>query len=379
MTRTGSAPELFWFVPTGGDSRFLGDRESARQKDFGYLAEVARTADAVGFDGVLIPTGWAGLDAFTVAAALAPQTKRLKLLTAIRPGLVSPSAAARFITTLDDISGGRALFNIVTGDRVDELQGDGLSLAHDDRYDLTDEWLTVFRGLLQGDVVDYEGRYVKVQGGRHSFRPVQKPYPPIYFGGSSEKAIAVAGKHVDVYLSWGEPVEQLKVKLEAVKEAAAREGRTIRLGARFHVVVRRTEEEAWKAAEELIAHADESAFATARALAEGRESVGQQRMTALHGGARRREQLRIAPHLWAGVGLLRSGAGTALVGSPDQVAAAIEEYRSLGVETFVLSGYPHIEEALYTAELLFPALGKESPVFAPRTAQSQPAQAAAAQ
>jgi len=379
MTKIAGAPELFWFVPTSGDSRFLGHPESARQKDFGYLAEVARTADAVGFDGVLIPTGWGGLDAFTVAAALAPQTKRLKLLTAIRPGLVSPSAAARFITTLDDISGGRALFNIVTGDRVNELQGDGLSLSHDDRYDLTDEWLTVFRGLLQGDEVNYEGRYVKVRGGRHPFRPVQKPYPPIYFGGSSEKAIAVAAKHVDVYLSWGEPVEQLKAKLEAVREAAAREGRTIRLGARFHVVVRRTEEEAWQAAEELIAHADETAFAAARAVAEGRESVGQQRMTALHGGSRRREQLRIAPHLWAGIGLLRSGAGTALVGSPDQVAAAIEEYRSLGVETFVLSGYPHIEEALYTAELLFPVLGKASPAFTPRAAQPQPVQAAAAQ
>lgn len=379
MSKTAGAPEIFWFVPTSGDSRFLGDRETAREKDFGYLTQVARTADTLGFDGVLIPTGWAGLDSLTVAAALAPQTKRLKLLTAIRPGLVSPVAAARFITTLDDIAGGRALYNIVTGDRVNELQGDGLSLGHDDRYDLTDEWLTVFRGLLQGETVDYEGRYVKVQGSHHPFRPVQRPYPPIYFGGSSEKAIAVAGKHADVYLSWGEPVEQLKAKLEAVKEAAAREGRQIRLGARFHVVVRRTEEEAWQAAEELIQHADEAAFAEAKALAHARESVGQQRMIALHGGSRRREQLRIAPHLWAGIGLLRAGAGTALVGSPDQVAEAIAEYQALGIDTFVLSGYPHIEEAIYTAELLFPALGKASPVFATESVRPEPVSTAAGQ
>jgi len=360
MTRS---PELFWFVPASGDFRYLGDRDSARAGEFDYLAEVARTADVLGFDGVLIPTGWTGLESLTLAAALAPVTKRLKLLTAIRPGLISPVAAARIVSTLDDVSGGRVLLNIVTGDRVDELKGDGLFLDHDARYRLTDEWLTIFRRLLQGETVDYEGQYLHVRGARNLFRPVQEPYPPIYFGGSSEAAIAVAGKHVDVYLSWGEPPEQIREKFAAVREAAAREGRSVRFGARFHVVVRRTEEEAWQAAEELIQHAAEEAFAQAAELIRKRESVGQQRMAALHGGSRQRERLRVGRHLWAGVGLLRAGAGTALVGSPDQVAEAIAEYQSLGVETFILSGYPHMEEALYVAELLFPALGKRSPVF----------------
>lgn len=359
-------PSIFWFIPCSGDRRYLGTPTGGRAPEFGYLSTVARAADTLGFDGVLIPTGQKGHDPLVLASALAPLTRRLKFLVAVRPGILSPTLAAREVSTLDRVSGGRALVNIVTGDRAADLEGDGLFLDHDERYRLTDEWLTIFHGLLRGEEVNAAGKYLQVKGAQNLFPPVQQPYPPTYFGGSSDAAIQVAGKHVDVYLSWGEPPEQVREKIAAVRRAAEAAGRSVRFGIRLHVVVRKTEQEAWEAAEELIRYADAETIARARAQFGERESVGQQRMLALHGNAKDRASLRIGRHLWAGIGLLRGGAGTALVGDPGQVAAALDEYRALGVDTFVLSGYPHLEEAYYVAELLFPAIGKATPLFQPR-------------
>jgi alkanesulfonate monooxygenase len=346
--------EVFWFIPTHGDGKYLGTGHGARAVDFDYMSQIAKAADSLGFGGVLLPTGKSCEDPWIAASALIPITRRLKFLVAVRPGLMSPTIAARMASTFDRISGGRLLINVVTGGDPVELAGEGLHLSHDARYDLTDEFLTVWRKALQGEEIDFAGEYIRIDGGKVLYPPVQQPYPPLYFGGSSEAGHKVAGRHVDVYLSWGEPPEQVAEKIAVVRELAAQQGRTVRFGIRLHVIVREKEEDAWKAAEELIGYLDDETIAGAQKILDRFDSVGQRRMMNLHGGSR--EALEISPNLWAGVGLVRGGAGTALVGDPQTVADRMKEYAALGIETFILSGYPHLEEAYRTAELLFPLL-----------------------
>ncbi|MBD0264550.1 MAG: LLM class flavin-dependent oxidoreductase, partial [Tolypothrix sp. Co-bin9] len=224
---------------------------------------------------------------------------------------------------------------------------DGVHLSHDDRYRLTDEFLAVWRSISSGEEFNFKGDYLDIQGGKLLFPPVQKPYPPLWFGGSSPIAQEIAAKHVDVYLTWGEPPAQVAEKIASVRRLAAAAGRTLKFGIRLHVIVRETESKAWEAAEELIQYVDESAIAAAQKAYSRMDSEGQRRMTHLHGGSR--EVLEISPNLWAGIGLVRGGAGTALVGDPDTVAARMLEYANLGIDTFILSGYPHLEEAYRTA------------------------------
>ncbi|WP_391570985.1 FMNH2-dependent alkanesulfonate monooxygenase [Cohnella sp.] len=346
--------EVFWFIPTHGDGKYLGTGHGARAVDFDYMSQIAKAADSLGFGGVLLPTGKSCEDPWIAASALIPITRRLKFLVAVRPGLMSPTIAARMASTFDRISGGRLLINVVTGGDPVELAGEGLHLSHDARYDLTDEFLTVWRKALQGEEIDFAGEYIRIDGGKVLYPPVQQPYPPLYFGGSSDAGHKVAGRHVDVYLSWGEPPEQVAEKIAVVRELAAQQGRTVRFGIRLHVIVREKEEDAWKAAEELIGYLDDETIASAQKILDRFDSVGQRRMMNLHGGSR--EALEISPNLWAGVGLVRGGAGTALVGDPQTVADRMKAYSELGIETFILSGYPHLEEAYRTAELLFPLL-----------------------
>lgn len=345
---------IFWFLPTHGDGHYLGTSESARTVDHSYLQQVAQAADRLGFGGVLIPTGRSCEDSWLVAASLIPVTQRLKFLVALRPGIISPTVAARQAATLDRLSGGRALFNLVTGGAPEELAGDGLHLSHAERYEAADEFTRVWRSLLAGETVDFAGKHIQVEGAKLLYPPIQQPHPPLYFGGSSEAAHELAGEQVDLYLTWGEPPAAVAEKLDDVRRRAAKHGRKVRFGIRLHVIVRETNDEAWRAAERLISHLDDETIARAQESFARYDSVGQQRMAALHGG--RRDKLEVSPNLWAGVGLTRSGAGTALVGDPDTVAARIREYADLGIDTFVFSGYPHLEEAYRVAELLFPRL-----------------------
>ncbi|WP_034914616.1 FMNH2-dependent alkanesulfonate monooxygenase [Erwinia sp. 9145] len=345
---------VFWFLPTHGDGRYLGTSEGGRAVDLPYLQQVALAADNLGYYGVLIPTGKSCEDAWLVASALAPLTRRLRYLVAVRPGLQPPSLAARMAATLDRLSGGRLLINVVTGGDPVENKGDGIFLSHAERYQVTREFLNVYSRLLKGEKVDFTGEHIRVEGAEVLFPPVQKNGPPLYFGGSSDAAIDVAAEQIDTYLTWGEPVEQVAEKLAVVRERAAAKGRTLSYGIRLHVIVRETEEEAWAAADRLIAHLDDDTIAAAQKIFSRMDSTGQARMSALHKGSR--ESLKIAPNLWAGVGLVRGGAGTALVGNPQQVAARIREYQALGIDNFVLSGYPHLEEAHRFAELVMPLL-----------------------
>jgi len=346
--------QLLWFLPTHGDGRYLATSVGGRALSFDYLRQVAQAADQMGFYGALLPTGRSCEDSWVVASAVAPATKQLRFLVALRPGLVSPVMGARMSAALDRATDGRLLINVVTGGDPVELKGDGLWLDHDERYVLTDEFLQVWRRVMSGESVDFHGKHIHVEDARLAFPPVQKPYPPLWFGGSSPAGIDVAAEQCDVYLTWGEPPAAVAQKIRTAQAAAEKRGRRFSFGIRMHIVVRETRSAAWDAANDLIRYVDDQVIADAQKVFARYDSVGQQRMAALHGGDR--SKLEISPDLWAGVGLVRGGAGTALVGDADTVAKRILEYRDLGVDNFILSGYPHLEEAYRVAELLFPRL-----------------------
>lgn len=350
--------QLFWFIPTHGDGRYLGTATGGRSVTFPYMLQIAKAVDDLGYTGVLLPTGRSCEDAWIAASALVTHTQKMKFLVAIRPGLVSPGVAARMAATFDRISQGRLLINVVTGGDPVELAGDGVHLSHDDRYRLTDEFLTVWRELLSTGESELKGDFLNIQGGKILFPPVQQPHPPLWFGGSSPIAQEIAAKHVDVYLSWGEPPQQVAEKIASVRSLAEQQGRELRFGIRLHVIVRETTSQAWEAAEQLIRYVDDETITAAQKAYARMDSEGQRRMSQLHKGSR--EALEVSPNLWAGVGLVRGGAGTALVGDADTVAQRFLEYQQLGIETFILSGYPHLEEAYRTSELLFPKLPLEN-------------------
>ncbi len=356
---------VMWFLPTHGDGRYLGTTFGARDVTLKYLTQVAKAADDCGYFGVLLPTGRSCEDSWIVASALAPLTERLRYLVAVRPGLQSPTLAARMTAALDRVSGGRLLVNVVTGGDPVENAGDGIFLAHDERYAVTDEFLQVYTRLLAGETFDYEGKHIRVEGAKLLFPPAQHPHPPLYFGGSSPAGQDVAAKLVQKYLTWGEPPAAVAEKVAHMRTLAAAQGRELSFGIRLHVIVRETSEEAWREAGKLIEHVDDATIAEAQKAFARMDSVGQNRMAALHGG--KRDKLEVSPNLWAGVGLVRGGAGTALVGDAETVAARMKEYMDIGIDTFIMSGYPHLEEAYRFAELVLPRLPLAEGTLAPRT------------
>ena len=356
--------KIFWFLPTHGDARYLGCAKGARTADLAYFKQIAIAADSLGYEGVLLPTGRSCEDSWVLAASLIDATRRLKFLIALRPGLVQPAQSARMAATFDRLSDGRLLVNLVTGGDRDELEGDGLFLPHEERYELSAEFLTIWRETLarshDGGSFDFDGKHLQVKGAKLLYPPLNRPYPPIFFGGSSEEAHELAAQQLDTYLTWGEPPAAVAAKVDDIRRRAARHGRTLTFGIRLHVIVRETEDVAWRAASELVSQLDEQLIAAAQRKFAAMDSVGQRRMAELNQGrlnkANVREGLEVSPNLWAGVGLVRGGAGTALVGNPQQVADRIQEYAALGLDNFILSGYPHLEEAHRFAELVFPLL-----------------------
>jgi alkanesulfonate monooxygenase, FMNH(2)-dependent len=360
MAKNSKPLDFLWFIPSSGDGTYLGSDDLSRPADPGYFREIARAADRLGYSGVLIPTGVACEESFILAADLAAHTEQLKFLVAVRPGTASPSYYARLASTLDRVSNGRLLLNIVVGGSAQELAGDGIFLPHDERYDHADEFFQVFNSLLETGKAHLDGKYIKAHGAQLGLPPVQEPRPPLYFGGSSDAAIDFSGGIIDKYLTWGEPPQQVAEKIEKVRKSAARHGRQVSFGIRLHFIVRETDEEAWEAADRLISKlSDETIAAAQEVFAKNSDSVGQARMVALHNG--RRDKLEVSPNLWAGIGLVRSGAGTALVGSPRTIAARLKEYQDIGIDTVIASGYPHLEEAYRVSELLFPEIGLGGP------------------
>jgi len=346
--------KLHWFLPTTVDSRTVipfGPDGHGRAPTIDYLAQIARAADQLGFEGVLTPTGTWCEDAWLVTAALIRETQRLKFLVAFRPGALSPTLAAQKAATYQRISGGRLLLNIVTGGDSSEQRRFGDWLDHDERYDRTDEFLTVLRGAWGDEPFDFKGRYYDVEGATTT-KPISAP--PLYFGGASEAAERVAARHVDVYLTWGEPPAMVAARLATMRELAAEQGRTLRFGIRLHVITRDRAKDAWAETERFLETLDPTVVQAAQEAFARSESVGQQRMVSLHGGSA--DDLVVSPNLWAGYGLVRGGAGTTLVGSHEEVADRIEEYHSLGFDEFVLSGHPHLEEAYWFGEGVMPIL-----------------------
>jgi alkanesulfonate monooxygenase len=284
--------------------------------------------------------------------ALSQHTSRLRFLVAFRPGITNPTLAAQQAATFQRLTGGRLLINIVTGGDTSEQQRFGDWLSHDERYARTDEFLAILHGAWSGKPYDFAGWHYRVKGA--TVQHVPDPVPEVFFGGASTVAEDVAARHVDVYLLWGEPPHMVRERIERVRAKAESEGRQLRFGIRLHVITRDTESEAWKEAGRLLDTMDPALVSAAQQLLSKSESVGQQRMLSSHGGDR--SELEVSPNLWAGIGLVRPGAGTALVGSHEQVAERIAEYHDLGLDEFILSGHPHLEEAYAVGENVLPLL-----------------------
>ena len=374
---------LHWFLPTAGDSRSLvgagqgvphevqsglGETLTSgfRAPSIDYLAEVARAAEQLGFEGVLTPTGTFCEDAWLTTAALLRETNRLKFLVAFRPGVINPVLAAQMAAAYQRISGGRLMLNIVTGGEPVEQARFGDTAPKDQRYARTDEFLSVLRGAWYDAPFDFVGAHYSATGAIVSGGI--DPAPDIYFGGSSVPAGPVAARHADVYLTWGEPPELVREKLVWMRELAEAQGRTLRFGLRIHTLSRDTSEEAWQHAQWLLDGLDPATVAAAQRALDASESTGQQRMTSLRGGRTAyssARELEVSPNLWSGVGLVRGGAGTALVGSHEEVADRIAEYHDLGIDEFILSGYPHVEEAYWFGEGVMPVLRSRRLLGAP--------------
>jgi len=363
-----------WFLPTYGDSRYIvggghglpaGTAGGTRAASLAYLGQIARSAEQLGFIGALTPTGAWCEDAWLATAMLAEVTESLKFLVAFRPGLIAPTLAAQMASTYQNYSNGRLLLNVVVGDEPHEQHAYGDYLSKVERYERADEFLQIVRALWQGGPVDYEGKHFRIEGATLPRLP--SITPPLYFGGSSESAGPVAARHTDVYLTWGEPLAGVAAKIAWIKRLADAEGRDVRFGIRLHIITRNTSEAAWAETRRLLAAIEPETIAKMQAGFARSESVGQARMVALHKGAT--DNLEISPNLWAGFGLVRGGAGTALVGSHTEVADRIKEYAALGISEFVLSGVPHLEEAYWFGEGVLPILRREGLWTHPRDAE----------
>jgi alkanesulfonate monooxygenase len=347
--------DVLWYL-TGPDGRYPWREDGARPLDYAYFQQVARAVDHLGFTGALLATG--AHDAWVHGASLIPYTDRFQFLVAVHPQLVSPVLLAKMAATFDQFSGGRLRLNIVNGDSK-LMAANGVHLDHDARYEYTDEYLTVLKRLLNGETVDHKGTHLDIRGGSLTLPPLQRPHPPLWFGGASPSALEVAAKHIDTYLTWGETPPQAADKIKQLREQAAAHGRTdLKFGVRLYIVVRDTEEEAWRAAQDLYDHMDADSVARTQRAVVGSDSAGQARMTAMHGGRKPADlrELEVYPNLWSGIGLVRSGPGTAIVGSPAQVVERINDYRDAGVDTFIVSGMPLLEEAYRFGELVLPHL-----------------------
>ncbi|HTW15683.1 MAG TPA: LLM class flavin-dependent oxidoreductase [Nocardioides sp.] len=355
-----STLKFHWFLPTnGGDGRnVVGGGHgveagaSGRPASVPYLGQIARSAEQLGFDAALTPTGAWCEDAWISTAMLSSLSERLKFLVAFRPGLTAPFLAAQMAGTFQNLSGGRLLLNVVTGGESHEQRMFGDFLDKDGRYARADEFLEIVRRLWAGETVDFEGEHYRVEDATLSQIP--SPQPLIYFGGSSPAALDVAARHADVYLTWGEPPAAVEEKIGRVRERAAAEGRTLTYGIRLHTIARDTSEAAWAEADRLLANISAEDIARVQEGLKRSESEGQRRMLELNRGSK--DGLEIHPNLWAGVGLVRGGAGTAMVGSYTEIADLIEQYAAVGIEEFVLSGYPHLEESYWFGEGVLPEL-----------------------
>ena len=364
---------LHWYLPTAGEARsFQGGGTNVyvpaelqtdagfRAPSLSYLTQIALGLEETGFESVLVPTGSYCEDPWVVASALVSQTTTLRFLVALHPRTTTPALTAHQAASFQRISKDRLALNVVTGEPGAEARrhGDGGDKAA--QYSRTNEFLSVVRALGAGETVDFVGENYRVEGATlaGARRPTPQTPPEIWFGGSSDQALPVAGAHADVYLSWLEPLDQLAEKIARVRAAAAVFGREPRFGVRSWVLARDTDDEAFAAAQAHLDGLDDERLAATRPLLLARESVGQQRGQALLERADHRDpaSLVIAPNLWGGFGLLAGGPALGFVGGYAQIADRFEEFAALGVSEFILSGFPNLEESRWVGEGLLPEL-----------------------
>ncbi|KKI90499.1 alkanesulfonate monooxygenase [Bacillus sp. SA1-12] len=347
--------EFITMAPTSGDSEYVGwshpgnekvnswtgtDEGAERQPTFEYIKAIAQAAENGGFSTLLLPTGAGCLDSLAVAANLIGHTNKLKFLFAVRPGSIGPVAFAKQFSTVDYWSGGRALVNIVTGGSPIELASEGDHLDHEKRYQRTQEFIHVLKKLFTEEHVNHQGTFFHLKDA--SLFPRPKETPPIFFGGASDTGKEVAASQSDVYMMWGETLENIKERIEEMKDRSAKHQRKLSYSVSFQVVLGETEVEAWENADRLIGKATANIVQNkAKMMAKG-DSVGVKRLHQLM-EKYKDNNFRIGPNLWAGLTQVLSGNSIALVGTPDQIADRIMEYIELGFEKILLRGFPHLE------------------------------------
>ena len=342
--------EVAWFgALCDDDYEFLGVPDPRLKSSYEHCRSIALAAEELGYDNLLLPSGYAlGIDSIAFGAAMAPQLQRMRLLAAIRCGEMWPPQLARQLATLDRMLGGRLTVNIISSD----LPGETMPSAP--RYARTVEVMQILRTLLDGRPLDHQGEHYRLKLDPPRVGTVSGRCPPFYFGGLSPDAREAAAKCADVFLMWPDTEAVVRDLIGDMTARACAHGRTLKFGYRVHVVVRETEAEARTAADRLLSHLDAKEGAAIRARSLDSTSVGVTRQAEL------RQQAGgdgyVEDNLWTGIGRARSGCGAAIVGDPDQVLAKLNAYRAMGMEAFILSGYPHAAEADLFARHVLPRL-----------------------
>ncbi len=338
--------EISWFAPScWGDTARLGVTDPTRSATFAYNRKVVELVDRLGFQNVLIPSSFVpGMDPWTLASALAPGTTGTRLLPAVRVGEFDPPMFARAAKTLQQVMGGRLTVNIISS----ELAGETLGSL--ERYQRTAEAMALLKAFWSEEHVHHEGDWWNYDLPTTATRT--RTPPPLYFGGTSEPAREAAAQHADVYLMWIETVASTAELVADLRERAALHGRTLRFGLRTHVIVRDTEDAARSAAADLVSELDPDIGRRLKESSHDHASEGVRRQDALRGSAS--DDGFVEESLWTGIGVARSGVGAAITGNPDQVEAKLRAYADLGIESFILSGYPLDDEAERVAKLLLP-------------------------
>jgi alkanesulfonate monooxygenase len=341
--------EVSWFGPVcDEDYEFLGVPDPALLSSWEHSRNVVLRAEEAGFDNLLLPSNYAiGIDSIAFAAGVAPMLRRMQLLVAVRMAEMWPPQLARQLATIDEMLGGRLTLNIISSD----LPGEQLESAP--RYRRTLEVMRILRDLLDGKPVDVQGEFYSLTLDPPRIRPAGG-CPPFYFGGLSEAARDVAAQAADVFLMWPDTMPAVEAIVTDMRSRAARYGRELKFGYRVHVIVRATEAEARAAAQRLVSRLDDQTGQRLRNQSLHPASAGQLRQGEMRDEAD--DEGFVEPNLWTGIGRARSGAGAAIVGDPDQVLAKIRAYADLGLDAFILSGYPHAAEADLFARHVLPHL-----------------------
>jgi alkanesulfonate monooxygenase len=347
--------DLLWFCQLAADGEFIGTT-AQRRPTLSYIVSLVETAAEMGFSSLLTATNFhAEHEAWTASIATLARTQGAGLLIAVRPGMFHPALFAKMVATAANLFPGRVRINVVTGSNPAENAMYGDMESHAERYARTREFIAIMRELWLGVPVDHDSPRYPFRGAIVS--PVPPQPVPIYLGGHSDDAQAIAAELADVYLVWGDTLDGIAARLATMRAHEARITRLaespLRYGLRCHVLVRETEDEAWSAADRLISRIDPEVRRRFIDASASVDSDGQRRQQALTAAS---SSLVVEQNLWAGVGLARSGVGVAIVGDPEQVAAKLRAYQALGISTFILSGYPHLEECRRFGEMVMPLL-----------------------